>query len=241
VTAEFVHQALATLYAPLLGDLPADVRDLAEALGSPVSFEAGQILFDAGRPCGGFPLLLEGEVKVARGEPNGRSIELYRVVPGEFCIVSASCLLGQAPLTAHGVATRGGQLLMLPASVFMRWSAHEPFRRWVFSLFAQRMGDLIALTEAVAFQRLDQRLAAALLGRGPQLELTHQALADELGTVREMVTRLLMRFERDGWVSLGRKRIGVVDAAALRRHAAGEARTGTVAEVRLSEDPVSRL
>ena len=73
-----------------------------------------------------------------------------------------------------------------------------------------------ALIEAVAFARLDSRLAAALLGHGPERHTTHQALADELGTVREMVTRLLKRFERDGLVALSRERITVLDAAGLR-------------------------
>jgi CRP/FNR family transcriptional regulator len=79
----------------------------------------------------------------------------------------------------------------------------------------------MALAEAVAFQQLDQRLAGALLGRGSVVHGTHQALADELGTVREIVTRLLKRFERSGWVSIGRERIEIVDAAALRQLARG--------------------
>jgi CRP/FNR family transcriptional regulator len=91
----------------------------------------------------------------------------------------------------------------------------------VFGLFADRLADVIELAEAVAFQRLDQRLAAALLGHASPLQVTHQALADELGTVREIVTRLLRRFERDGWLVLGRERIEILDAAALRALAAG--------------------
>jgi CRP/FNR family transcriptional regulator len=112
---------------------------------------------------------------------------------------------------------------MLSPEGFERWLVHEPFRRFVFSVFASRMADLMSLAEAVAFQRLDQRLAAALLGHGRQLHSTHQALADELGTVREIVTRLLRRFERAGWVALGRERIELRDPVALRALAAGEA------------------
>ena len=96
------------------------------------------------------------------------------------------------------------------------------FRRYVFGLFADRLADLMALAEAVAFQRLDQRLAATLLGHGTVVAATHQALADELGTVREIVTRLLKRFERDGWVALGRERIELRQPEALRSLAAGE-------------------
>jgi CRP/FNR family transcriptional regulator len=99
---------------------------------------------------------------------------------------------------------------------------HESFRRFVFGIFADRLADLMALAEAVAFQRLDQRLAQALLGHGSTLRSTHQALADELGTVREIVSRLLSRFERAGWVGLGRERIDVLDSAALRAVANGE-------------------
>jgi CRP/FNR family transcriptional regulator len=79
----------------------------------------------------------------------------------------------------------------------------------------------MALAEAVAFQRLDQRLAGALLGHGASLHITHQALADQLGTVREMVTRLLKRFEGAGWVTLARERIDVLDGRSLRALADG--------------------
>jgi CRP/FNR family transcriptional regulator len=99
--------------------------------------------------------------------------------------------------------------------------ADAGFRQFVFGVFADRLADLMTLVEAVAFQRLDQRLAGALLGHGPTLHTTHQALADELGTVREIVTRLLKRFERAGWLRLGRERIEVLDAGALRQAAAG--------------------
>ena len=138
-------------------------------------------------------------------------------------MVSTSCLFGSVPLTAHGQTTEATDLVMLSPAGFARWSGHEGFRRYVFGIFADRLADLMALAEAVAFQRLDQRLAHALLGHGSVVRATHQALADELGTVREIVTRLLKRFEKAGWVSLSRERIGIVDANALRGLAAGEA------------------
>jgi CRP/FNR family transcriptional regulator len=183
---------------------------------------AGSVLFEEQAPCRGFPLVLAGEVRVARGSPRGRSLELYRVAPGDLCIVSTSCLFGSQMLTAHGMATTATRLAILSPRGFAEWTAHEPFRRFVFGVFADRLADLIALAEAVAFQRLDQRLAAALLGHGSVVQATHQALADELGTVREIVTRLLRRFERAGWLELGRERIALRDPAALRRLAAGD-------------------
>lgn len=187
-----------------------------------VRVPAGTLLFEESSSCHGFPLVLQGDVRVARGTPAGRSLELYRVRPGELCVISAASLFGHAPMPAHGVAAQVTELVLIPPETFEAWTAHAPFRRHVFGLFADRLADLIALAEAVAFQRLDQRLAAALLGRGPVVPVTHQALADELGTVREIVTRLLRRFEREGWLTLSRERIELHDAAALRRLSRGD-------------------
>jgi CRP/FNR family transcriptional regulator len=188
-----------------------------------MAVKAGTVLFDEGRPCGAFPLLLSGQVQVARGTPGGRSLALYRLGAGELCVVSASCLWGRAPLSAHGVALQDTELALIDAAGFDAWAADEPFRRHVFGIFAERMAGLMALAEAVAFQRLDQRLAATLLGHGAVLHTTHQALAEELGTVREIVTRLLRRFEQAGWVALGRERIELREPAALRVVAEGRA------------------
>ncbi len=182
---------------------------------------AGTMLFDEGSPCQGFPMVLAGEVRVARGSPAGRVLELYRVTPGELCVVSTSCLFGHAPLTAHGQVSAPAELAVLSPAGFERWCNNAAFRHFVFGVFADRLADLMALTEAVAFQRLDQRLASLLLGHGSSIHRTHQQLADELGTVREIVSRLLARFERSGWVSLGRERVDLLDAAALRAMATG--------------------
>lgn len=201
--------------------LPPEARRSPASVPAAVRVPAGAVLFDEASPCGGFPLVLEGEVRVARGAPDGRSIELYRVGPGEICVVSASALFGASPMPAHGVAAMASELVLLSPSTFETWTAHEPFRRYVFGLFSERLADVIALAEAVAFQKLDQRLAAALLGRGVVVEATHQALADELGTVREIVSRLLGRFEKQGLIASGRGRIEIVNAAALRAAASG--------------------
>ena len=97
------------------------------------------------------------------------------------------------------------------------------FRRFVFGVFGERLADLMGLAEAVAFQRMDQRLAAALLGRGRELAVTHQELAESVGTVREIVSRLLKRFEQRGWIALGRERVTILAPAALRSLAEGRA------------------
>ncbi len=214
-------QQLLALY-PVLQSL--DATDLNTALATEaqvMAAPAGTVLFEEGKPCRGFPMVLSGGVRVARGSPGGRTLELYRVTPGELCVVSTSCLFGRGPMAAHGQAYEATELVLLSPAGFARWTQHEAFRRYVFGIFADRLAELMALAEAVAFQRLDQRLAHTLLGHGAVLRCTHQSLADELGTVREIVSRLLSRFERSGWVRLGRERIDVLDSAALRTLAAG--------------------
>jgi CRP/FNR family transcriptional regulator len=209
-----LYPALAQVQPSLTGPHPPAL---------PMQVPAGTVLFTENTPCQGFPLVLDGEIKVSRSSGDGRSLELYRVVPGELCLVSSACLFRTQPLSAHGVTTRASTLLLIPPDVFGRWLETPAFRNEVLGLFAERMADLTVLIDAVAFQRLDQRLAAALLGRGPNLALTHQALADELGTVREIVSRLLRRFEREGWVRLSRERIHICDSAALRAMAGAPA------------------
>jgi CRP/FNR family transcriptional regulator, anaerobic regulatory protein len=206
------------LYPALAHVVPA-LAELGPTAG-PLSVPSGTVLFDENAPCQGFPLLLAGEIKVSRHSSDGRSLELYRVVPGELCLVSSACLFRSQPLSAHGVTTKATTLLLIAPPVFNQWLETPAFRNEVLGLFAERMADLTGLIDAVAFHRLDQRLAAALLGRGQQLSITHQALADELGTVREIVSRLLRRFEREGWVTLSRERIHISDSAALRAVAA---------------------
>jgi CRP/FNR family transcriptional regulator len=200
---------------PALAQVQPTLADLGNTIG-PMTVPSGTVLFNENAPCQGFPLVLTGEVKVSRHSGDGRSLELYRVVPGELCLVSSACLFRSAPLSAQGITTKPTTLLLIPPAIFNQWLATPTFRDEVLGLFAERMADLTGLIDAVAFHKLDQRLAAALLGRGQDLMLTHQTLADELGTVREIVTRLLRRFEREGWVTLARERIHISNSAALR-------------------------
>lgn len=199
----------------------APLAELA-ARARPLQVPAGTRLFDAGHPCPGFPIVDAGCVRVSLLAPDGRQLELYRVEPGEVCVVSATCLFAHRSATASGEARTDSALRLVSPADFESVCERDPLlRRYVMGLMAERLADLMALVEAVAFHRLDQRLAALLCARGPQLHATHQQLADELGTVREIVSRLLRRFERDGWVALGRERIEVVNAAGLQQVCAG--------------------
>ncbi len=212
-----VRTRLLDLY-PALRSLPAKRLDelLDEALVR--TAPSGTVMFDERNACQAFPLLIEGTIRVSKTAQNGRELQLYRVVPGEACMLSSSCLLGNVPYSARGVAESDLVLVALPQPVFSRLLAeHEPFRTYVFSLFAERVSELMELVEAVAFQRLDRRLATLLLGKGRIIRTTHQVLAEELGSVREIVSRLLKSFADQGLVALERERIEILNPQGLRQ------------------------
>ncbi len=203
---------------PVLRELPGALRDDLLAQASVIGVPQGTVVFDENQACRGFPLLLSGSIRVIKAAPNGRELQLYAVEPGESCILTSSCLLGQAQYHARGVAAADVEMAVLPPAVFRALThSHEPFRNYVFALFSERMADLMQLVSVVAFQKMDQRLAALLAARASPIRATHQALADELGSVREIVSRLLRQFEEQGWVRLGREQIEVIDAATLHR------------------------
>ncbi len=203
---------------PALSAVPAVELDALQASAMPVSLAAGAVVFDEDQPCQGFPLLLSGSVRVSKTSANGRELRLYRVVAGESCILTSSCLLGQTHYTARGIAEQALEMVLLPpASFHALMGRHEAFRNYVFHLFSERLTDLMELVSAVAFQKLDQRLAVLLLSRPSPIRSTHQALADELGSAREMVSRLLKGFSDQGWVKLGREQIEISDPFALKR------------------------
>jgi CRP/FNR family transcriptional regulator, anaerobic regulatory protein len=130
---------------------------------------------------------------------------LYRVSPGEGCILSGGCLLGQNEYAARGVAESDVTLLRISPAVFNQLIVNvEPFRRFVFDMYGTRLAEVMELIDEVAFRRLDTRLARLLVQRGPEIAATHQNLADELGGVRVFVSRLLRNFEERGWVRSAR-------------------------------------
>lgn len=211
-----------TVLFPSLATLPEPLAREVERQAVAMKAPAGSLLFDAGMACQVLPLVLEGRIKVSKRAENGREIRLYSVRPGELCIVTVSCLLGGEPYPASGIAETSVSALALPRPLILRLVAeHAPFREMAFKLFADRLTGLMQLVEEVAFRKLDQRLAAWLLERGPLITASHQKVADELGSVREIASRLLKQFEEEGSVRLGRERIEVLDPAPLRKRVAG--------------------
>jgi CRP/FNR family transcriptional regulator len=177
---------------PVFAELPAGRLEALLAEGQALRAPRGSVLFDAKQPCRGFPLLLEGSVRVLKAAPTGREILLYRVEPGQGCILSGGCLLGESDYSAAGIAEADIALLSIPPALFQELVlGFEPFRRFVFGMYGERLAEVMEVVEEVAFRRLDTRLAQLLIHRGPVIVATHQKLADDLGSVREIVSRLL--------------------------------------------------
>ena len=206
---------------PVLGETPGDALDAVMASATHMLVPAGALMFDESQPCMGFALLLSGSARVVKAAPNGRELHLYDVVPGEACILTSSCLLGRSTYQARCTVLQEAELVVLPPASFkLLFSASDAFREHVFSRYSERITELLQLVSAVAFQKLDQRLASWLAQRSSPIRVTHQALADDLGSLREIVSRVLKNFANQGWVELGREQIDVLDADALRKLAA---------------------
>jgi CRP/FNR family transcriptional regulator len=208
---------LIRLYPPIGEMTPAAQRLLRDNLQRATA-PAQHVLFDLDSPCSLFLLLYAGAIRVIKPALSGREIMLYRLEPGDSCVLTASCLLGRSTYPARGVVETDLTAFALTQPVFNQLlETSTPFRALVFNHFADRVADLMQLVEEVAFGPLDQRLAAYLAARAPRLEATHQQIADELGTVREVISRRLKQLEQAGLVRLERGQVQVLDAARLGR------------------------
>lgn len=212
-----------TKFPGLDGLEPSARRELAHA-GRILAMPAGSRIFGPGQTPTGYVLLLEGDIRVAQVSESGREIVLYRVMPGESCALTTACLLGGEHYSAEAVAETDVVAVAIPRATFddvMGRSA--AFRHFVLASFSQRMTDLFKLVDEIAFQRMDVRLAHKLLelaGDGDSLAMTHQQLATELGTAREVVSRQLHELHRRGWIASVRGSVRIIDRVALQGLAA---------------------
>ncbi len=215
----------AALQVPMLAAVEPGVLRKAGASAQVVSLPAGQTVFEPGSACRNYIVVLDGAVKVRLLAASGREIVLYRVTGGETCVLTTSCLIQGTDYDAEAVTETPVTALLIPKAAFDdMMNDSGPFRRFIFSSFSTRLNELLGLVNEVAFGHIDKRLAAWLLARatGGQVEVTHQAIAAELGTAREVVSRLLKELERRGLVALTRGEITITDEMGLRQLAASE-------------------
>ncbi len=198
---------------------PAGLESL-RARVQEVSLPAGQPVFQRGAPCSNYLLVVEGSVRVQVLASNGREITLYRVRDGESCVITTSCLISAESYPAEGVTEVETRALVVPKNVFDEaLGSSAEFRRFVFANQGLRLSDLIQRIEDVVFGRIDVRLARLLVNLSEQgtqpITMTHQQLASEMGSAREVISRQLKQFAGQGWVTIGRGVIAVDEPVGL--------------------------
>jgi CRP/FNR family transcriptional regulator len=216
------NDTLASL--PFLQRFDAEARRTIAAQARLVDLPAGTRVFEAGQSAQAFLIVLAGSVRVHLTAANGREIVLYRVEAGESCVLTTSCLMENEAYSAEALCETQVQAVALPKGVFRSLLAESAsFRDTVLSAYASRVADLILTIEETQFQRIDARLAQHLATHAIDgvLRGTHQDLAVELGTAREVISRTLKRFERTGAIDLQRGAIVIRNDTILARHADG--------------------
>lgn len=203
-----------------LGMLEPDAARLAAGRCHGVTLPAGARAFRSGDPCGAYLWLTKGTVRVHLVAENGRERLLYRVGPGESCVLTTSCIFSHEPYAAEGLCETEVSAVTVPVAAFQDlMGTSRAFRDLVLMDYGRRVGTLLLLLDVDQSRPVAERLAGFLAERDPGRPIiaTHQSLAVELGTAREVVSRLLKDLERRGYVSLGRGVLTVTDRNALIR------------------------
>ena len=175
-------------------------------------FSRGTFLYTDGDRCNGIGFFIEGEVRVFKTGESGREITLYEMFPGDTCILNASSILSDSFYPANAQCVTDVSALLLPKDVFIRLnSVYSEMRSFIFHLLSQRLATIIEIVEEVAFGKLDLRLENYLIEKAQNdiLNLTHQQIANDLGSSREVISRLLKDLEKKGRIIMSRKKIEI--------------------------------
>ncbi|MEM7760436.1 MAG: Crp/Fnr family transcriptional regulator [Cyanobacteria bacterium P01_A01_bin.40] len=180
--------------------------------GQFVSLSVGEFICMEGDICHHLPLLISGSARVYKIGANAREISLYHLDRGDSCIMTASCIISQKVFPAFAIAETELEALVIPANTLREWVRNDHiWQEYIFGLLAQRLAKVIEIVEEVAFGRLDCRIAAYLIDRRDNetqaIAVTHEAIAQELGSSREVVSRILKNWEKQGLLSLSRGKI----------------------------------
>ncbi len=184
---------------------------------------AGKDVFVEGDAVQSIALLLSGNVRVYKIGEQGREITLYRFGLGESCILTANAIMNQQTFPAVALVESEAEAIMIPAETFRGWmQRYDEWRNFLFDLLSQRLASVMAIVDEVVFRRMDARIAALLLRRADQgsiIQITHQEIAAELGTSREVVSRILEGFDSAGIISSSRGQIEILEAGELEARA----------------------
>lgn len=210
---------------PFLRGADTEIRNQILAHAVIARIPKGKIIFLEGDECSQLALILSGVVRVYKPAESGREITLYRLLRGESCVLTASCIFSKGRFTAVAVTEEDVEAAMVPAGIFRDWiRRHDIWRGYIFDLLSKRLAEIIATIEEVAFRRMDIRIAEHILrlavANDKEIRTTHHDIAMELGTSREVVSRILKQFEYEKLISLGRGTISILDMKDLEKKAA---------------------
>ena len=199
--------------------LPRKVQDYLAGVARIIQLPKGAQVFGPTNVPDSLFLLYSGTIRVSQTSETGREIVLYRVDAGESCVLTIACMLAEEAYNAEGIAETDITGVILPKAAFDRLVAEEKaFRNFAFAAYTSRLIDLLHVVDDVAFGRIDVRLAERLLtlaGDEREISATHQELAVELGTAREVISRVLQDFQKRGMIEQSRGRIVLVSKPAL--------------------------
>ena len=186
-----------------------------------VNLPKGEMILLEGDECKNMGLILSGTIRIYKAAESGREITLYRLGAGESCVLSASCIFSRNSFPAIAVTEEKIEMVTIPSNIFRKWiDQHDIWRNYVFGIFSKRLSDVIETLEEVTFSRMDVRIAEFLINlAGPDhndIKITHQDIAMELGTSREVISRILKNFETEKIISLKRGTITINNPDLLR-------------------------
>ena len=155
------------------------------------------------------PILIDGVIKVRKNDESGKEIILYKIEPGESCILSLTSLLNDKYCNAEAFVESKSKVIYIPSETVKSWvKKYDSWRSYVFKLYYERFDELLELIDSIAFKQLDFRLLNKLkehqLEQGNTIQITHQELAKEIGTAREVISRLLKQLEKKKIIKLER-------------------------------------
>lgn len=191
--------------------------DLLLEMGQFSTFESGKTLMEPGQFIKSVPLVLEGSIKIMRVDEDGKELFLYYLETGETCALSLTCCSAARPSEIKAVVEEKASLLFIP--IQLHEQLVDEFKQWkdfASSTYQHRFQELLTVLDAVAFKRMDERLMNYIVTKMKQLKsnelhTTHQEVANELGTAREVISRLLKQLEKKKWIELGRNVIYIRD------------------------------
>ena len=204
---------------PLLQNADASLAREFQQAATLARIPAGRDVFVEGDRVDGIALLLSGVVRVYKVGETGREITLYRFGTGQSCILTANAILNSNNFPAIATVEQDAEAVIIPADTFRAWvKRYDTWREFVFDLLSQRLATVMEIVEEVAFRRMDARLASFLLTRSRvqnPMRVTHQQIAAELGSSREVISRLLEDLATRGLIRSSRGEIEILDAEGL--------------------------